>query len=109
MKDVDLGEPTSFLDHVFLGCTQRECQNKQRYGGQLITGACSNPESLLERQKSNLTLRNLAQTFPHGPMTWNVMQRNAWKDIANFRTKLLNNHKKSQLHVLTTINSKKKK
>ena len=26
MKDVDLGEPTSFLDHVHLGCTQRECQ-----------------------------------------------------------------------------------
>ena len=26
MKDVDMGEPTSFLDHVFLGCTQRECQ-----------------------------------------------------------------------------------
>ena len=23
MKDVDLGEPTSFLDHVYLGCTQR--------------------------------------------------------------------------------------
>ena len=26
MEDVDLGEPTSLLDHVFLGCTQRECQ-----------------------------------------------------------------------------------
>ena len=26
MKDVDLGEPTSCLDHVYLGCTQRECQ-----------------------------------------------------------------------------------
>ena len=26
MKDVDLGEPTSFLDHVNLGCTQRECK-----------------------------------------------------------------------------------
>ena len=25
MKDVDLGKPTSFLDHVYLGCTQREC------------------------------------------------------------------------------------
>ena len=24
MKDVDLEEPTSFLDHVYLGCTQRE-------------------------------------------------------------------------------------
>ena len=25
-KEVDLGEPTSFLDHVFLGCTQRQCE-----------------------------------------------------------------------------------
>ena len=26
MKNVDFGEPTSFLDHVCLGCTQRECK-----------------------------------------------------------------------------------
>ena len=25
-KVVDLGEPTSFLDHVYLGCTQRQCE-----------------------------------------------------------------------------------
>ena len=25
-KEIDLGEPTSFLDHVNLGCTQRQCQ-----------------------------------------------------------------------------------
>ena len=25
-KEVDLGEPSSFLDHVYLGCTQRQCQ-----------------------------------------------------------------------------------
>ena len=26
MKHVDLDEPTSFRDHVHLGCTQRECK-----------------------------------------------------------------------------------
>ena len=26
MKFVDLGEPTSFLAHVYLGCIQRECK-----------------------------------------------------------------------------------
>ena len=26
VKNVDLDEPTSFLDHVYLGCTQRECK-----------------------------------------------------------------------------------
>ena len=25
-KEVDLGEPTSFLDHVYLDCTQRQCE-----------------------------------------------------------------------------------
>ena len=29
MKDVDLEEPTSFLDNVSLGCTQRECQTSK--------------------------------------------------------------------------------
>ena len=31
MKNVDLDEPTSFLDHVFLGCTQRECKTEWCY------------------------------------------------------------------------------
>ena len=26
MKQVDFGDPTSFLDHVYLGCTQRDCK-----------------------------------------------------------------------------------
>ena len=26
IKEVDLGEPTSFLDHVYLGCTQRQSE-----------------------------------------------------------------------------------
>ena len=25
-KEVDMGEPTSFLDHVYLGCIQRRCE-----------------------------------------------------------------------------------
>ena len=28
-KEVDLGEPTSFLDHVYLGCTRRQCEVSQ--------------------------------------------------------------------------------
>ena len=33
-KEVDLGEPTSFLDHVYLGCTQRQCQVSKDIVGQ---------------------------------------------------------------------------
>ena len=31
-KEVDLGEPTSFLDHVYLGCTQRQCEISKNTG-----------------------------------------------------------------------------
>ena len=30
MKNVDVGEPTSFLDRVYLGCTQRECKPNEK-------------------------------------------------------------------------------
>ena len=28
-KEVDLGDPTSFLEHAYLGCTQRQCEVNQ--------------------------------------------------------------------------------
>ena len=34
-KEVDLGEPTSFLDHVYLGCTPRQCEISEDIAGQL--------------------------------------------------------------------------
>ena len=34
MKDVDIEEPTSFLDHVYLVCTQRECKPNEQTIGQ---------------------------------------------------------------------------
>ena len=34
-KEVDLGEPTSFLDHVQLGLHSKTMRNKQRYCGQI--------------------------------------------------------------------------
>ena len=34
MKNVDIDEPTSFLDHVYLGCTQRECNPNEKIIGQ---------------------------------------------------------------------------
>ena len=42
MKNVDLDEPTSFLDHVYLGCTQRLLMN---------TEECVNHEFLLQQLK----------------------------------------------------------
>ena len=34
-KNVDIDEPTSFLDHENLGCTQRECKPNETIIGQL--------------------------------------------------------------------------
>ena len=44
MKMVDLEEPTSFLDHVYLGCTQRECKSN---------------ESIIEENKKDVRITNL--------------------------------------------------
>ena len=34
MKDVDIEEPISFLGHVYLGCTQRECKPNEKIIGE---------------------------------------------------------------------------
>ena len=103
-----LGEPTSFLDHVQLGCSQRECQIRKDIVRQLPKYV-TNPGFLPALWKSYHFPRIRMRIFPHGPMTWKVMQRSAWKDIANWQTKQLNSYTKSQHNVLTTTNSKKKK
>ena len=61
-----------------------------------------------EQQKSYVVQEDLTQISLHGPVMWKVMERNAWSDIANWRTKQPSNCTKSQLHALMTINPKKK-
>ena len=107
MKDVDLGEPMSIFDHVYLGGTQRECQISKD-----IVDNCRNMfESRISRGalENYQFLRNRMRIFLHGSMTGKVVQRNEWKDIVNWQTKRRNNFSKSQHHALTTTNSKKKK
>ena len=53
MKLVDLGEPTPFLDHVYLGCTQRECKLN---------------ESLFWWIQKNVRIRNLHRS--NWKVTW---------------------------------------
>ena len=43
---------------------------------------------------NHFVLRNLTRTCPLRPMMWKVMQRNAWKDFANWRIKQLNSYTK---------------
>ena len=100
MKDVDLGEPTSFLDHVYLGCTQRECKINKNIVDNYISMFESRISAwTIEKYQKQKPRRNLMpKRYPHGPMTWKVMPRNACKDIANWQIKRRNNFSKSRRH-----------
>ena len=86
--EVDLREPTSFLDHVYLGCTQRQCEiskdivdnYRTMFDSRISAGATENYHA----RKICALIRGL--------MTWLVMQRNVWKrycELANKTTQQL--------------------
>ena len=111
MKDLDLGEPTSFLDHAHLGCTQRECQISKDIEGnyrsmvesRISAGATEKlPETKATRKPDAETISSWSYD-----MIWKVMQRNLWKDIANWQRRQLNNCTESQRHAWMIINLKK--
>ena len=103
-KEVDLGESTSFLDHVYLGCTQRHCEISKdnvdnfrtMFESRISAGATENYHAL----KIFVFLQSL--------LPWKVMPRNVWNDIVSWQTRRFNNSTKYQLHALTTIIFEKK-
>ena len=77
-KLFDLGEPTSCLDHVYLGCTQRECETN--------TNIVDNYRSMFESSISAGATEKNYQTRKHwiflrGPTTWKVPWDNCQKYI----------------------------
>ena len=79
-KEVDLGEPTSFLDHVYLGCTQRQCE--------VSKDLWTTTEPCLNREFPRGELKKLPYSenfciFLHVLMIWKVMRRNVWSDIVS--------------------------
>ena len=103
-KEVDLGEPTSFLDHVYFGCTQRQCQ--------ITKDIVDNYRTMFESRISAGGVEKLP--FPknlrifHCLMIWLVMQRSVRNDIVSWQTRRLNNSTKYLLHASMTTTSKKK-
>ena len=99
------GEPTSFLDHVYLGCTQRQCEVSQNI--------VDNYRTMFESRISAGGLENYHTlrffVIPHGLTIWKVMQRNVWNDCVSWQTRRLNISTKFVLHALMIIISKKKK
>ena len=68
MKHVDLGEPTSFHDHVYLGCTQREFKTSEdiveKYKFLLVLQISAGATERL------LSWRNLTRILSLGLVTW---------------------------------------
>ena len=99
-KAVDLGEPASFLDHVFLGCIQRQCE--------ISKDVVDNYRTMFESRIS----AGATENYHARKISWSHdvegHAKIVWNDIVSWRTKRLNNSTKYQLHALTTIISKKK-
>ena len=78
-KEVDLREPTSFVDHVYLGCTQRQCEIRK----DIVDNYRTMFESRISAggQKNCHSLKIFV--FLHGLTTWKVMLRNVWNDIVS--------------------------
>ena len=86
MKTVDLDEPTSFLDHVYLGCTQRECKpNENHHWGiqknARITNFCWCNWKFTRVGKTSRKDGYVVRT------TWKDMLENALRDISNWQRK----------------------
>ena len=107
MKDVNLGEPTSFLDHVYLGRTQRECQ--------ISKDIVDSYRSMFETRISVGAMENLSEIKASGKPETNTLSSLSSRsckemrgnNIANLRIKKLSNCIKSQRHAWVTIILKK--
>ena len=96
-KEVDLGEPTSFLDRVFSRCTQRQCEISK----DIVDNDLAKFESRISagEQKSFHNLRIFVSL--HGLMIWKVMQRHVWSDIVSYHIRRLNNSTEKTTQQLT--------
>ena len=78
-KEVDLAEPTSILDHVYLGCTQRQCE--------ISKDIVDNYRAMFKSRISAVRTENFHTprifVFLRGLMAWKVMPRNVWNDIVS--------------------------
>ena len=106
MKLVDLGEPTSFLGHVYLGCTQRECKPNETINENLRR--CSSHVFLLEQQKNYRCGKSLTHKQSRDPSTWRDMLKNALSDVATWQRRRWSNCTKFRALAWIIIHSSRK-
>ena len=71
MKNFDLDEPTSFLDHAYLGCTKIIVDEYiKMFESRISAGA-------IEKYQGG---KNLTQRRSHGPSTWKGILKKALRD-----------------------------
>ena len=108
MKGVELGEPTSFLDHVDLGCTQRECKTSK--------DIVDNYRGVFQFRMSHGGIEKLpsSEESEANLSSWSYdMEGHAKKCVEKFfvTCKQIDSTvtQSYNFHVFTTINSKKKR
>ena len=75
--DVDLGEPTSFLDHVYLGCTQRQCE--------ISKDIANNYRTMFESRISAGAIENLPRSGNLSISSWSYdMEGHAKKCVERY-------------------------
>ena len=104
-KEVDLGDPTSFFDHVYLGCAQRQCE--------ISKDIVDNYSTMFESRISAGGTEKLPCSENIRFSSWSYdMEGHAKKCVERYvswQTRRLNNSIKYPLHASTTTTSKKKK
>ena len=106
MQNVDIDEPTSFLDHVYWGCTQGECKPTETVIEQhtKMSGSHISAEAT-EKYQSD---KSLTQKQSRGPATWRDMLKNALGDTVNWQTRKCNNFTQFRILAWTTISLKRR-
>ena len=89
-KKVDLDEPSSFLDHVYLGCIQRECKPNESIFGEYKKMSESRIAAL-SNWKNCQGGKNLTEKLSRGRTIWKDTRKNASRDceLAIKKTELL--------------------
>ena len=101
IKNVDVDEPTSCLDHVYLGCSQRECKPNETIE--------QYKKTFESRLKSYQVGKNLTRKEQRGPATWRDMLNNAWSGRLNWQTRKWSNCAKFRIFAWMIISSSRKK